>query len=68
MIKKILGFTLAETLITIGIIGVVAALTIPTLVQNYQEKNWETSANVFEKKLNEAINKFLLKIFLQITL
>ena len=32
------GFTLAEVLITIGIIGVVAALTIPTLIKNYQEK------------------------------
>ena len=26
------GFTLAETLITLGIIGVVAAMTIPTLI------------------------------------
>ena len=26
------GFTLAETLITIGIIGIVAAMTIPTLM------------------------------------
>lgn len=26
------GFTLAEVLITIGIIGVVAAMTIPTLI------------------------------------
>jgi prepilin-type N-terminal cleavage/methylation domain-containing protein len=32
------GFTLAEVLITLGIIGVVAALTIPGLVANYQEK------------------------------
>lgn len=32
------GFTLAETLITLGIIGVVAALTIPTLISKYQEK------------------------------
>lgn len=28
------GFTLAEVLITLGIIGVVAAMTIPTLIQN----------------------------------
>ena len=28
------GFTLAEVLITLGIIGVVAALTIPTLMTN----------------------------------
>lgn len=31
------GFTLAEVLITLGIIGVVAALTMPTLIQNYQK-------------------------------
>ncbi len=31
------AFTLAEVLITLAIIGVVAALTIPTVVRNYQE-------------------------------
>lgn len=32
------GFTLAEVLITLGIIGVVAAITIPTLIHTYYEK------------------------------
>ncbi len=32
------AFTLAEVLITLAIIGVVAAMTIPTLVANYQKK------------------------------
>ena len=32
------GFTLAEVLITLGIIGVVAAMTIPTLMTAYQKK------------------------------
>lgn len=32
------AFTLAEVLITLGIIGVVAALTLPTLMQNYQKQ------------------------------
>ena len=36
MAKK--AFTLAEVLITLGIIGVVAALTLPVLIQHYQEK------------------------------
>ena len=34
------GFTLAETLITLGIIGVVAAITIPNLITNYQRRAW----------------------------
>jgi len=49
------GFTLAEVLITLAIIGVVAAMTIPTLVANYQEKSWGTAATVFERKLTEAM-------------
>ena len=49
------GFTLAEALITLAIIGVAAALTIPTLVQNYQERSWKTSSEVFETKLEEAL-------------
>ena len=37
-IKKIrCGFTLAEVLITLGIIGVVAAMTIPNLIETYQK-------------------------------
>lgn len=31
------GFTLAEVLITLGIIGVVAAMTIPSLINKYQK-------------------------------
>ena len=36
--NKNFGFTLAEILITLGIIGIVAALTAPQLVSNYQKK------------------------------
>ncbi len=39
-----LAFTLAEVLITLGIIGVVAAMTMPVLIGNYQKK--QTSARV----------------------
>ena len=49
------AFTLAEVLITLAIIGIVAAMTIPTLVANYQNKAWNTSAQVFERKLEEAL-------------
>lgn len=40
------AFTLAEVLITLGIIGVVAALTIPTLMSNHR-------ANVTMQKLKK---------------
>ena len=49
------GFTLAEVLITLAIIGIVAALTIPTLVQNYQTKAWDTASEVFQRKLEESL-------------
>lgn len=48
------AFTLAEVLITLAIIGIVATLTIPTLIENHQQKAWNTAASVFEKKLEEA--------------
>ena len=37
-LKSKLAFTLAEVLITLGIIGVVAAMTMPTLIANHQKK------------------------------
>lgn len=35
--KHRLAFTLAETLITLGIIGIVAAITLPTLINTYKK-------------------------------
>lgn len=55
---KLFGFTLAEILITIGIIGVVAAITIPILlnnIQNYQYKvAYKKSYSVLSQALNNA--------------
>lgn len=41
--KKLLAFTLAEVLITLAIIGVVAALTIPTLMNKIQDAQFKTA-------------------------
>lgn len=41
--KKLQAFTLAEVLITLGIIGVVAAMTIPTLMKNTQDAELKTA-------------------------
>ena len=55
--KKEIAFTLAEVLITLGIIGVVAALTIPGLINNYKAqrlrsqflKSYSTVQQVFKQ-------------------
>ena len=45
-----LAFTLAEVLITLGIIGVVTAITLPTVVANITEKmNNEREKNIVQK-------------------
>ena len=49
------AFTLAEVLITLAIIGVVAAMTIPTLTQNYKKKVVETKLLKFYSTMNQAI-------------
>ncbi len=49
------GFTLAEVLVTLGIIGVVAALTIPSLVENYKKKVVVTRLKNFYSNMNQAI-------------
>ena len=48
------GFTLAEVLITLGIIGVVAALTLPGLIASYKKKALETRIKKFYSVLNQA--------------
>lgn len=53
--KKIQAFTLAEVLITLGIIGVVAAMTIPTLVTNADKKVTATKLKAFYSKINQAV-------------
>ncbi|MFI3301109.1 MAG: type II secretion system protein [Candidatus Gastranaerophilales bacterium] len=51
------AFTLAEVLITLGIIGVVSAMTIPNLVSNYQYKALDTKKTLFQERLYEAMNQ-----------
>ncbi len=49
------AFTLAEVLITLGIIGVVAALTMPALIQNYTNSVAEARLKKFYSIMNQAI-------------
>ena len=52
---KRLAFTLAEVLITITIIGVVAAMTIPNLVADYEARQYKIQSSNFQRKLGEAL-------------
>ncbi|MBR1754575.1 type II secretion system protein, partial [bacterium] len=55
VLAKHRGFTLAEVLITLGIIGVVAALAIPTLISNNNKRIVETRLAKFYSTMNQAI-------------
>lgn len=53
------AFTLAEVLITLGVIGIIAALTIPTLISEYQEKAY---LEQFKKAYTSLFNAYKLAI------
>ena len=55
MMKKHAGFTLAEVLITLGIIGVVAAMTIPTLMSNTGKAEFKTAFKKIISAVNQAV-------------
>ena len=54
---QLTGFTLAEVLITLGIIGIVAALTIPGLVTNYRNKSYVNQLKVGISILQEGFQR-----------
>lgn len=57
MLKKSINkaFTLSEVLIALAVIGIVAALTIPELIQNYKKTAVETKLKQFYAMANQAI-------------
>lgn len=72
MRKRQSAFTLAEVLITLGIIGVVAAMTLPTLIQNHQKQTYvaglqkamSTTSNMFKKmQADEGVDFYNTKLF-----
>lgn len=55
------GFTLAEVLITLGVVGVISAMTLPTLVQNYKNHVAETRLKKFYSTFNQAIQRSVVE-------
>jgi len=54
VMSRRIGFTLSEVLITLGIIGVIAAMTIPTLIQKQQEKTTVVALKKAYSTLSQA--------------
>ena len=55
-LKKIFAFTLAEVLITLSILGVVAAITVPSLIKRQHRNEVETRLKKFISTLQNAVD------------
>lgn len=53
---KFKAFTLAEVLITLGIIGVVAAMTLPSVINTYRKLDTTAKLKKFYSAINQAVN------------
>lgn len=56
-LNKIKGFTLAEVLIVLGIIGIIAALTIPAILNQTQKREIVVAFKTGYSDLSNAINQ-----------
>ena len=54
------GFTLAEVLITLGIVGVVASMTLPTLNNNVQKQTYEAGAKKAFNIVSNAVSVYMV--------
>ena len=48
------GFTLSEVLITLGVVGVVAVLTIPGVMKNYQNRLYTAQLEKIYSQISDA--------------
>ncbi len=56
--NRLSAFTLAEVLVTLGIIGVVSAMTVPSLMQNYQRQSYVTQLHKVYNELSQAALRY----------
>ena len=61
ILKYIKGFTLAEVLITLGIIGIVAALTLPAFISNVQGRIQAKRVENINQKLSKVTDKMAVQ-------
>ena len=56
--RKLKGFTLAEVLITLTIIGVISAITLPALQNNVNTTAMEKQTSKFYSQLQEMVDRY----------
>jgi len=56
MRKALSAFTMAEILLSLTIIGVVAAITLPSLTGNINERTWNTQRKALYARFSQAIS------------
>ncbi len=49
------AFTMAEILLSLTIIGVVAAITLPSLMGNINERTWNTQRKALHSRMSQAV-------------
>ena len=59
MFRKKIGFTLAEVLITIGIIGLVATMTLPTLMNGISDRSIAAKTKHFYSLISQATKTYM---------
>ena len=57
--NKKFAFTLTEVLVTMGIIGVISALTVPTLMNNYQRKAYSVQLRKITTEIGSAADMLI---------
>ena len=54
--RRKVAFTMAEILLSLTIIGVVAAITLPSLTGNINERTWNTQRKALFARLSQAVS------------
>lgn len=63
--KKLLGFTLAEMLLAMSIVGIIAAITVPTLQTNHQRRAFTVGIEKAYAEFTQVMSIFMVKEFVK---
>ncbi len=55
--RKKIGFTLAEVLITLTVVGIVAAISLPSLVTSIQDRAWASQKKSLHTRFSQALSE-----------